>query len=168
VKLYYAVGNYEARTDASGKNIKCTHIYLPLIERLKNEGHPVELIFAKDIPNMEVRFYQAQADIVIDMLTFGFFGANVREAMMLGKPAICFLRQEWLDSMREQIPEYVDELPVINATPSSIYDVLKDLIQSPRKREEIGKRARAFALKWHSSQAGARVFDQIYSSLLVQ
>jgi hypothetical protein len=108
IKIYHAVGNYDLRTAASSqKNIKSTHIYIPLIERLKSEGYPVELIFAKDIPNTEVRFYQAQADIVVDMLTFGFFGANVREAMMLGKVAICYLRPEWLESVRSEIPEYV-------------------------------------------------------------
>lgn len=167
VKVYHAVGNYDLRTDKNTKqNLKSTHIYVPLIERFKAEGYPVELIFAKDIPGKEVRYYQLQADIVVDMLTFGFFGANVREAMMLGKPAVCYLRPEWLEVMREEIPEYVDELPVINATPDTVYDVLVDLIQHPQKREEIGRRGREFALKWHSAEAGARRFDQIYSGLL--
>lgn len=167
VKIYHAVGNYEARTDAETKrNIKTTHIYIPLINQLKAEGYPVELIFAKDIPNKEVRFYQAQADIVVDMLTYGFFGANVREAMMLGKPAVCYLRPEWLESMRREIPEYVDELPVISATPETIHDVLKDLIEHPEKRQEIGRRGREFAVKWHSSEAAAKRFDKIYGDLL--
>jgi glycosyltransferase involved in cell wall biosynthesis len=167
IKIYHAVGNYDLRTAVgTQKNLKCTHIYVPLIERLKSEGYPVELIFAKDIPNTEVRFYQAQADIVVDMLTFGFFGANVREAMMLGIPAVCYLRLEWLEIMHSEIPEYVDELPVISATPDTIHDVLVDLIQHPEKRAEIGRRGREFAKKWHSAEAGARRFDQIYSALL--
>jgi hypothetical protein len=69
--------------------------------------------------------------------------------------------------MRQQIPEYVDELPVVSATPDTVYEVMKDLIVHPEKRQEIGRRSRQFALKWHSSEAGARIFDQIYSSLLV-
>jgi len=167
LKIYHSVGNYDLRTDASTQhNLKSTHIYLPLIERLKAEGYPVELIFAKDIPNKEVRYYQAQADIVVDMLTYGFFGANVREAMMLGKPAVCYLRPEWLESMRREIPDYVDELPVISATPSTVYDVIKDLIEHPAKRKEIGRHSREFAVKWHSAEAGARRMDKIYRDLL--
>jgi len=167
VRIYHAVGNYELRTDpTTGRNLKSTHIYLPLIDRLKVEGYPVELIFARDIPNREVRFYQAQADIVVDMLTFGFFGANVREAMMLGKPAVCYLRPEWLESMRKEIPDYVNELPVVSATPETIHDVLVDLIEHPEKRKEIGRRSREFAIKWHSAEAGARRMDKIYSDLL--
>ncbi|RMD61697.1 glycosyltransferase family 1 protein, partial [Candidatus Parcubacteria bacterium] len=126
VKILHAVGNFESRTQAANKrNIKSTHIYLPLIDRLKREGHNVELIFFHDVPNKQFRYYQAQADIVVDMLTFGWFGANVREALMMGKPAVCFLRPEWLESVRQQLPEYVDELPVVNATPATVYEVLK-------------------------------------------
>lgn len=167
VKIYHAVGNYDLRTNAETRqNLKSTHIYIPLISQLKAERYPVELIFATNIPSKEVRFYQAQSDIVVDMLTFGFFGANVREALMLGKPAVCYLRPEWLESMRREIPEYVDELPVISATPETIHDVLVDLIRNPEKRRTIGRRGREFAVKWHSAQAGANRFDRIYSSLL--
>ena len=167
VKLYHSVGNFELRTSAANtKNIKCTHIYLPLVERLKQEGHKVELIFFHDVPNKKLRYYQVQADIVVDMLTFGWFGANVREAMMLGKPAVCFLRPEWLEIARKEIPEYVRELPVISATPQTAYDIVKDLVEDPQKRREIGSRSREFAVKWHSAEAGARKFDKIYSDLL--
>lgn len=166
VKIYHAVGNYELRTHSEGKNIKCTHIYLPLIERLKEEGLAVDAVFCKDIPGRDVRFYQAQADIVVDMLTFGWFGANVREGMMLGKPCICFLRPEWLQSARKEIPAYVDELPVISATPDNIYQVLRDLVEHPEKRRTIGQRSREFAVKWHSSAAGAKRLEEIYMKLL--
>lgn len=167
VKIYHSIGNYESRTDAtSQRNIKSTHIYLPLIERLKAEGHNVELIFFHDVPNKKVRYYQSQADIVVDMLTYGWFGANIREAMMLGKPSICFLRPEWLESVRREIPEYVDELPVVSATPESVHDILVDLIRHPEKRREIGRRSREFAIKWHSAEAGARKLEQIYNALL--
>lgn len=169
VKIYHSIGNYESRTEVTtNQNIKSTHIYIPTIERLKSEGHKIEMIFFHDVPNKKLRYYQAQADIVVDMLTYGWFGANIREAMMLGKPAICFLRPEWLESVRREIPEYVDELPVISATPETVYEVLKDLVEHPEKRREIGRRSREFAVKWHSAEAGARKLDQIYSDLLRQ
>lgn len=166
VLLYHAVGNHAERSDEDGVNIKSTHVYRPLVDRLKREGYPVEMVFCTNVPNKEVRFYQAQADIFLEMLTFGWFGANAREAMMLGKPVICFLRQEWLESARREIPEYIDELPIVSATPETVEHVLRDLIQDKEKRLEIGRRSRVFALKWHSSEAGARRLDRIYSELL--
>lgn len=167
VKIYHSVGNFEGRSYASNKNIKCTHIYLDLIDKYKQEGLPVELIFFHGIPNKVIRFYQAQADIVVDMLTFGFFGANIREAMMLGKPAVCYLRPEWLEIMREEIPEYVDELPIVSATPETVDEVLRELINNKEKREEIGRRSRAFAVKWHGSDIAAKYFDR-FLQLVIQ
>lgn len=167
VKILHAVGNYYSRSDATTKkNIKSTHIYLPVIDQLKREGYKVELLFFHDVPAKAFRYYQVQADIVVDMLTFGWFGANIREAMMLAKPTVCFLRPEWLESMKKEIPEYVQELPVINATPHTIYRVLKELIERPVERIRIGQCSREFAIKWHSAQAGAKRFDRIYTELL--
>ncbi len=167
VKIYHSVGNATSRTETgTNRNIKSSHIYLPLIEQLKREGHDVELMSFESVPNREVRYYQVQADIFVDMLTYGFFGATAREAMMLGKPVVCYLRPEWLDSMRSEIPGYVDELPVVSATPDTVREVLVDLIEHPEKRAELGRRGREFAAKWHSARAAAARFDAIYSGLL--
>ena len=167
VKLYHSVGNAATRVAAgTNRSLKCTHVYVPLVEQLRAEGRDVELIYFNDVPNRNLRYYQAQADVVVDMLTFGWFGANVREAMMLGKPAVCFLRPEWLESVRRDRPGYVEELPVVNATPESVHDTLSELIDDPGKRRELGERGREFAVKWHSAQAAARRFDEIYQELL--
>lgn len=169
VKIYHAVGNAASRSESGTmRNLKSSHLYLPLIEQLKHEGYDLELTFYENVPNRDVRYYQVQADLFVDMLTYGFFGATAREGMMLGKPVVCYLRPEWLESMRAEIPDYVDELPVISATPETIREVLVDLIEHPAKRAEIGRRSREFAVKWHSAAAGARRLDEIYSRLLAQ
>ncbi len=167
VRIYHTVGNMEARTDAvSGRNIKSTHVWVPLVERLRSEGYDVELISPHEVPNKEVRYYQAQADIFGDMLTYGFFGATAREGMMLGKPVVCNLRSEWLEQMRAEIPDYVDQLPVIDAGEDTVYEIVRGLVEDSQRREEIGKRSREFAVRWHSARAGAERFDRIYGELL--
>jgi hypothetical protein len=166
IRLYHAVGNRNIRTKGSGVNIKSSHVYLPLIDKLRTKGMQIELINPTDIPNKEVIFLQVQSDIFLDMLTYGWFGATAREAMMLGKPVICFIRPEWLESVREEIPDYAKDLPIISATPHTVKDILCDLIINPEKRKEIGQRSREFAVKWHSMKAAGRRLDQIYSALL--
>ncbi len=166
VRLYHAVGNAKERTTDDGVNIKSSHVYLPLVERLQQEGLPIELISPSGVPNTEVRFLQAQSDIVVDMLSYGWFGANAREAMMLGKPVICWIRPDWLESVRGEIPEYADELPIVSATPETVESVLRELIADPDRRRAIGARSRAFAEKWHSHTVAAARFDEIYTRLL--
>ena len=112
VKLYHSVGNFDDRITSSEMpvTIKSTHTYLEVVKQLQDEGLDVELIFFKDVPNRKIIYYMSQADIVVDMLTFGFFGGNVREGLMMGKPVVCFLRQEWLDMTKREIPDFVNEL----------------------------------------------------------
>jgi hypothetical protein len=166
VFLYHAVGNKALRTLDDGVNIKSSHVYLPLVRRLIDEGLPVELLSPSGIPNREVRYIQAQADIFLEMLSYGWFGANAREAMMLAKPVICFIRPEWLETLRSELPSYADELPIVSATPCTVEAILRRLIADAAMRREIGLRCRDFALKWHSDQVAAKRFDEIYGGLL--
>jgi glycosyltransferase involved in cell wall biosynthesis len=166
-RLYHAVGNADQRVAPDTRqSLKSTHIWFSMVERLRSEGRDVELFYATDIPNRDVRYYQLQSDVICDMLTFGWFGSNVREAMMLGKPAVCYLRPIWLDQIREQLPGYVEELPVVSATPDTVHEVVSGLLDDPARRRELGEAGREFALKWHSAQAAAQRFDEIYSELL--
>ena len=166
IRLYHAVAHKADRTSDDGVNIKSSHVYLPLMQRLVDEGLPLELIEPTGIPNKDVRYLQAQADIFLEMLSYGWFGANAREAMMLGKPVICYIRPEWLASLREELPEYADELPIISATPDTVEGILRELIANAEMRREVGARSRVFAVKWHSSDAAGIRFDDIYSRLL--
>lgn len=167
VKIYHAVGNYDMRSHGDRRmTIKSTEIWIDIVDRLKAEGHDVEMIFFTDVPNKQMRYYQSQADIFVEMLTFGFYGANVREAFMLGKPAICYLRPEWLEDMRREVPGYVDELPVVSATPETAYETLKELVLNAERRKALGVRMRAFGEKWHASDAAAIEADRVYTALI--
>ena len=164
--LYHAVGNRDLRTNDSGVNIKSSHIWLPMIDRLREQGWDLGLLEPDGMSNLDVRYLQLQADVFLEMLTYGWFGANAREAMMLGKPVICYIRPEWLESVREELPEYADELPVISATPASAEEVLLELLRNPEKRAEIGGRSREFMIRWHSGEAAGARMDEIYRRLL--
>jgi hypothetical protein len=164
--LYHAVGNKDERTESNGVNIKSSHVYLPLVDKLKTAGWDIELLEPEGVPNLDVRFLQAQADIFLEMLTFGWFGANAREAMMLGKPVICYIRPEWLESLRQELPDYADELPIVSATPETVERVLVELIADPHKRSELGRRGREFMLRWHAPGPAAERFDAIYRRLI--
>jgi glycosyltransferase involved in cell wall biosynthesis len=160
--IYHAVGNYNTRNSTS-KNIKGTPFIFDAIERLKQEGYKVRLVFLTDKPNKVVRYYQVQADIIVDQLNYGRYGATAREGMMLGKPVISYLNKSELDD--NDSLDCLDECPLVSATEQSIYDVLKSLVINADLRKEIGLKSRDYALKWHSAEACAERYEKAYDQL---
>ncbi len=161
--VYHAMGNYDSR-NKNGRNIKGTSAVIAAIEQLKLEGMPIKLIFLTNIKNTEIRFMQAQADVIVDQLNFGRYGATAREGMMLGKPVICYIDQKEIDPKNEL--SCLKEVPLVSATEETVYEVLKDLLLNRNKRERIGKLAREYALKWHSADRCAERYEVVYDALM--
>jgi glycosyltransferase involved in cell wall biosynthesis len=134
------------------------------VNRLRDEGHRLRLEFVTDVPNKDVRFIQAQADIIVDQLRYGRYGATAREGLMLGVPVVGALNtSELVPTARS---ECMEEAPIVHATEETIYEVLKDLVVSPDKRRAIGAASRAYALKWWSADACAARFEDVYDRLM--
>lgn len=163
ILIYHSVGNYISRT-INGRNIKGTAAVIHAIEELQKQGYPVRLIFETDKPNKELRFTQVQADIIVDQLNIGRYGATAREAMMLGKPTICYINKNEPASHNQLTS--LEEVPLISATEETIYAELKNLIENKERRLAIGKKSREFALKWHSADACAERYEIIYDQLM--
>jgi len=159
-------GEREARTRSDGKDIKSHYIYDTVFEGLQESGEKVQLQRWSGVNQHQVRYYVAQCDVVIDMLTYGWFGAQVREAMMMGKPVVCYLRPEWIEQVAREQPDYVSELPVVSAEPGTVSQALRELANDQELRLHLGRTGRAFAMKWHSSPAAALEFDALYDRLL--
>ena len=81
--------------------------------------------------------------------------------MASGKPVICYIRPD-LQSLYENAGCIeAGELPFISAMPTTIKQVLKDLLDHPETWEAIGRRSRAYTEKYHSLEAVGSWFDSI-------
>ena len=136
-------------------NIKGSKHVSEAIDRLKSEGFEVELVFTKNVPSNQMRFIQAQCDILIDQLIYGAWGSTTVEGLALGKPVICYIREEWMDFFLKTFPEYT-KLPVINATTESIYSVLRKLLLDPSELRSYGESSREFSLKHFDPSSNAK------------
>jgi hypothetical protein len=161
--VYHGVGNFDKRT-RGGQNIKGTSAVIAAINRLRTEGINVRLEFVTDVPSVDVRFIQVQADVIIDQLNYGRYGATSREAMMLGRPTICYINKAEPPGARRL--ESIETCPLVSANEDNVYDVLKDLLQNEAKRRAIGEEGRAFAMRWHSADACAARFETVYDRLM--
>ncbi len=61
--------------------------------------------------------------------------------MALGKPVICCIKDEY--------KHYLPDLPIVHATPSTITDVLRQVIQDKSLRLKAGKDGAVFVASHH-------------------
>jgi glycosyltransferase involved in cell wall biosynthesis len=161
--VYHSFGNYESRSNG-GRNIKGTGAVVAAIERLQSEGIPVRLVFVTRVRNTEARFLQVQADVIVDQLNYGRYGAGAREGMMLGRPTVCYINPNEIAS-NVALP-WLREVPLVSATEGTIYGVLKDLLLNEERRRRIGQASREYALKWHGADACAERYEAIYDLII--
>jgi len=147
-----------------GRNIKGSPSVLKAIERLQNEGHLVEYFFIKDKPSYQMRFYQAQADIVVEQLIYGWWGSTFVETSALGKPVVCYLRPSWKEFFLRRFPEY-SSLPLIESDTSRIYEVLRKLVTDENYRKRKGRESRQFAEKHFDPIVNTKLLIKNLSSL---
>jgi hypothetical protein len=156
ILVYHAFGNAKFRR-ANGRDIKGSTAVEAAIEKLRAEGIPLKLFYATDLPITEVRYYKAQADIIIDQLNYGRIGANARESFMMGKPVITRLISEQpfpLPPLRSVV-----EAPALDASEATIEAVLRKLALDPGLRRTMSHRSREYALRWYAADECARRFE---------
>lgn len=131
----------------SHRGAKGTHYLVDAVNRLKAEGVAIELILVENVSRDVAREQYAGADVVIDQLLAGWYGGLAVEAMALGKPVVAYIR----DGDLKFIPEAMrSAIPVINANPRTIYEVLNSLATKDRGwLAEAGMRGRSYVEAWH-------------------
>jgi len=130
--------------DLPGKNIKGTYFLIDAVNKLKSEGFKIEIIEVKDIHSSDVKFFQIQADVVVDQLIYGQWGSIGIESMALGIPTICYIRESWKQEFLSNFPEY-QELPILQSNEREIYYTLRNLLENPSVLLQYSVKARLFA-----------------------
>ena len=97
---------YDKNRSKDGKNIKGSLHIIKAIKQLEDEGHPVEYMYIQDKKLKDMRYYQAQADVAVEQLIYGWWGSTGMETMSLGKPVVCYLRSSAKEFFLKNFPEY--------------------------------------------------------------
>jgi hypothetical protein len=163
VRIVHAFAN-EGRT-FEGRNIKGSPFVRAAVDRLRAEGHDIELQEFSSINSRDMRFYQAQADIIIDQLHYGWWGSTSVEGMSLGKPVICFIRPEWKDFFLKTFNNYSD-IPIVESNSLGVYEAIRSLAIDESLRLKIGKKSRAFAMRHFDVKINALEISRLFNSLI--
>lgn len=134
----------------SHRDVKGTKYVLEAFGRLQAEGIAFRYTLVEGLSNQDARKVYETADLLIDQLLAGYYGALAVELMALRKPVICYMRDSDLQNMPDDMRK---DIPIIRAEPSTIYDVLKKMLMTSRSDlQAIGARGREYVEKWHDPQ----------------
>lgn len=99
-----------------------------------------------------------EADIVIDQLMCGTYGMLSVEAMAMGKVVVAFIRED----VKQHFPS---GLPIVNARPEALYDVLLQLSKNPGRLVQIGRDSREYVMRYHEAATVTEKLCSIYQKL---
>ncbi|MEK7450116.1 MAG: glycosyltransferase [Planctomycetota bacterium] len=136
--------------------IKGTGYLLQAIDLLKKKGYDVEPVLIENMPYEEVRKAAGSADLAVDQLLIGSYGLFSAEMMALGKPVICYIR----DDLKEKYPP---GLPIISANRTNIFSVLKNLVDEREKWNKLGEQGRAYVENVHDVNKICRQLLKYYT-----
>jgi glycosyltransferase involved in cell wall biosynthesis len=138
---------------------KGTEYVLEAVEQLKKDL-PIEFELVQNLPHEEALKKYASADVLIDQFLFGWYGGVAVEAMAMGKPVVCYLRES--DFINVPI-SFMNDVPIIRASKNNLYAVLKEKLSEREKLSELGKLSRSFVEKWHDPIKIADAMAELYS-----
>lgn len=129
------------------RRIKGTRHVIRAVDDLRAGGHDVELLLVEGRSRSEAVDALRTADVFVDQLLVGWYGAAAVEAMALGRTVVAHIDPG--DRSRTP-PDFQRDLPIIEATPASLEAVLGALARERRDElAALGARGRAFAERWH-------------------
>lgn len=129
---------------------KGTEFVIAACEALRRKGLPVRLLLIENMPYSEVRNAYECADIAVDQVLYGWHGKFSLELMAMGVPVVCYIRDDLLS--------FRPDLPIVNATPANLADVLEALIRDKERRRKLAAAGPAYVRKYHGLEV---ILDQL-------
>lgn len=101
------------------------------------------------VPSAQMPARVAEADVVVDQLLIGSYGVAACEAMAAGRVVV--------GNVDEQVREHVRaatglEIPIVQATPDSVHDVLRRLASDPAERTAVAAEGPDFIRAVHAGE----------------
>jgi hypothetical protein len=125
------------------------------VKSLQAEDSSINFALIENTKHSEALKLYREADLIIDQVKIGWYGAFAVECMYMSKPVAVYIDKADLFFIPKKMAQDLEN-SVINITPDNILATLKEFIYDSQKLREIGGSARYFAHKWHSPQAVAK------------
>lgn len=146
-----------AQTD---RTVKGTNTIIHIIRKLQH-FYPGKIDFRliEKVPHTQAIQEFRQADLVIDQLLVGWYGAFAVELMKMGIPVMSFVRDADLCFIPDDMAQDLHR-SLINVNPYTLESSLAALIEDPSVLEHYHKQSIEYVNKWHDPEKVAkRVVD---------
>lgn len=124
---------------------KGSHYIIDAVERL-SQRRDIEFVLLREKSHDEVLDELASADIVIDQVLCGDYGLLGVEALNAGAVVVCNVN----DSLRS---EYPNTMPIVQADPNTLEEVLERLIDDPEGSQRIAELGPDYVRGYHGYRA---------------
>lgn len=149
----------------SSRRFKGTEFVIDAVAQLQAQGLQVELILLENLPNEAIRQRLREGDVMVEQVFFTGYAISALEGLASGLPMICNLDHEAYTRVFRRV-SFLDECPVVSATPEGLARTLRVLVTNPELRETLGRASREFAEKYHSYATAQFMFGAIYDKIL--
>ena len=139
---------------------KGTPVILAALEALaREEGDRLRVTIVEGRTQAEAQEIYRTADLVIDQVLVGWYGAVAVEAMYAGIPVACYVNDDHLRHVPEAMAR---DLPLLRVTPATLLDELRRFVRNRDIAVDLSVRGRAFAECWHDPHRLARITEAAY------
>ncbi len=134
----------------TNRSVKGTKYIVDAVSRLQAKNLKFEFILIEKLDHKAAREVYESLDLFVDQLLAGWYGGAAVELMALGVPVVAYIREE---DLRFINPKMKYAIPIINADPSSIEEILEDLIKKPKSfLTNLGLKSRKYVEDWHNPE----------------
>jgi Glycosyl transferases group 1 len=121
------------------------------VDSLRAEGVTLRLDLIEGVSRDEAIERTNLAHLAVDQLNIGWYGGYSVEAMSLGRPVLCHIREE-----EPGDNPWGDELPIIRTTAETLREDLRALICDSERMRRAASEGRSFVERRHDPRRIAR------------
>jgi hypothetical protein len=142
--------------------VKGSHYILQALENLKKR-FDLEIVLVENMPYREALRDYEKADLIIDQVLTGWYGAAAVEAMKMGKPVGVFIREEDLKFIPKEMAKDLKET-IININPNNMESILEEYLENPHRLYSKNQASSEYVRKWHDPLYVAGITKSFYES----
>jgi hypothetical protein len=138
---------------------KGTAWILAALETLPPESY--ELVLVENMTHERALEIYRSADLVVDQVLSGWYGAFAVEVMRMGKPVVAYIAPGDLAKVPEGMGKELVEA-ILSATPTGLPTLLQRALEERRWLRQRAEACFAFAGKWHDPRYVASITRERY------